>query len=213
MAVPKTPEDLSTVKLDELFQPFEAYGDHYGDHFDIDKVITPSSFYELADQLQLEEMFVAARQDQYTSADTSVKACVVPDMDNLDTVFETVPSTFMLEIDSIAQVPSSSPLKKVSKAGVNTLPKKRKRAKKIPVPGHLKDAKYYARRKRNNEMARRNRMMKKKEKEAYNARLPELNALNTELVDEVSLLKSELQTLRAVLRTRLEEHGMSHLYA
>lgn len=79
----------------------------------------------------------------------------------------------------------------------------RKRRPKQCVPEHLKDEKYYERRRKNTEAARRNRALKKQSELLKQSRLPALEKEKEELVDEVALLQEELKHLREAVRARL----------
>lgn len=232
---PPTSKGFSVVKMADIFQPFAEEAIGSDGLMDLDKVISPGSFFNFADQLQLEDMFsfAAATEDHALS---SLVPDIVPDTDDndgLDDVLASVPSSLEEDLMFAVQVvPSktSSPLIKSTLAKVMTSRRKLKkpisdvqkkkaeaqkmkqRAKKVAVDETKKDAKYWARREKNNAAARRNRQMKKFEKELKESRLPSLDQRQCELIDEAELLKNDLKTLRAVLQRRLAEEGLSHLF-
>jgi hypothetical protein len=80
----------------------------------------------------------------------------------------------------------------------------RKRRKKVPVPDHLKDEKYWERRRKNTAAARRNRELKRLQQAEKKDRLPALESRNRELVDELVLLEQELILLRQAARAAAE---------
>jgi len=235
---PPTQKGLPIFKMSNIFQPFveEAIGSD--GLIDLNSVISPGSFFNLADQLQLEDMFSTAA----AASEENTLPCLVPDVvpdtddsDGLNDVLASVPSSLQEDLlfATPQVVPSkpTSPFKPSKLAKVTTSRRKTKRAtmsevqkksgevekikrraKKVPVVESKKDAKYWARRKKNNAAARRNRQMKKLEKELKESRLPSLNKRQSELIDEVKLLKSDLKTLRAVLHRRLAEENLSHLF-
>jgi hypothetical protein len=220
MASIKTPEGLSTVQVDSLFQPFAAQAAD-GD-LCASEGVSSASFYNLADTLRLEDMFAAARPPAMCG-DASVPVvsalAPVPDIDNVEELLTSVPSSLIDDLGDV-EVPAEVPERKRTsrKAKPKARPKRatggaRKRAQKVPVPDHLKDAKYFARRAKNNEAARRNRAMKKLQKAAEKSLLPQLDAKREQLVDEVSLLQQELKGLRQALRERLIREGLSDLRA
>eukprot|EP00050_Salpingoeca_kvevrii_P013042 m.26567 g.26567 ORF g.26567 m.26567 type:complete len:337 (+) comp4616_c0_seq1:339-1349(+) len=81
----------------------------------------------------------------------------------------------------------------------------RKRRPKQFVPDEKKDAKYWERRKKNNEAARRNRERKRQEQQAQKSHIEILDEQKKELVDEVTLLRRELQVLREAVRARFQQ--------
>jgi thiamine kinase-like enzyme len=68
---------------------------------------------------------------------------------------------------------------------------KKKRAKKIPVPDHLKDAKYWARRAKNNESARKTR----KKKKMHILQQQEKTFGRSSIHQKCKLMKQKLDTL------------------
>lgn len=232
-------ESCGTYNLESLFHPF-AQAATCGD-LDLSKVISPASFYNLADSLSLEAMFEAAREGNFLD---EAAAAAVPDIDDngsltasFDDVLASVPSSLVEDMNMDVQVPSSSSCSRrrrrsslhratsaatssrksrgVTATAATAKPKRgtggrhRVRAPKVAVPDEKKDAKYWARREKNNAAARRNRMLKRQEKTKEKSKLPVLTAKNEELVDEVMLLKQELRGLREALRERLIREGLA----
>jgi len=234
----KTPTaaECGTYDLESLFTPF-AQAAAEGD-LDLSKVITPASFYQLADSLSIEDMFEAAREANLAAANNTIDETYetygVPDVDmnTMEYALASVPSSLVEDMEE-AKVPSHvagsrrsarTPLSRVavaaaaSGAKVTSVRKtkakrvaadKRKRAPKVAVAVDLKDARYWARREKNNAAARRNRALKKAEKVVDKSMLPRLNEENVQLVDEVVMLKTELRALREALRDRLIREGMA----
>jgi len=203
------------------------------------KAITPAAFYHFADSLSLEDMFEAARDANLAAAaqgnfDGTFGA--VPDLDgeDMEDILASVPSSLIEDMD-VAEVPSNKVSHRrrstrntnihrvvaatatadLRKTKPSPKPKRmtssdnRQRAPKVAVSEERKDAKYWARREKNNAAARRNRALKKEEKVIEKSLLPALDAQNVELVDEVLLLQRELRTLREALRDRLIREGMA----
>lgn len=234
----KTPvggAECNVYDLERLFSPFAdaaAEGE-----IDLNKVVTPSAFFRMADTLRIEDMFSAALgQQPATNAITAAFGVPDVDMNTMADALASVPSSIVEDMEE-AMVPtdvgsqprrsaraSRRPLSRVVAAATaagakvtssrKSKPKrvpagKRQRAAKVPVADELKDDKYWARREKNNAAARRNRAMKKCQKAAEKSKLPLLNQQNVELVDEVLMLRQELKGLRVALRQRLIREGMA----
>jgi len=201
---------------------------------ELDAVITPGSFFDLADTLRLEDMFEAAKDAHvvvelgHVPVPAGAAIPTVPELDDPffnDVIADIDAATELSFIKDdlkavgplAAVVPKTGTKRKVepklkaTAVGTGSLSKPRKRAPKIPVPEELKDDKYWRKRARNNEAARRNRARKKMEKLAEAERLTMLNETHTGLVDEVALLQTELKALRVALRDRLLREGLTSL--
>lgn len=237
MADLKAPADdieCGTYDLESIFSPFAQAvlgGDLSFDEV-AGKAITPAAFYHFADSLSLEDMFEAARDANLAAAAQGNFGTfgAVPDLDgeDMEDILASVPSSLIEDMD-VAEVPSNKVSHRrrstrntnihrvVSATATAASPKpkrmtssdNRQRAPKVAVSEERKDAKYWARREKNNAAARRNRALKKEEKVIEKSLLPALDAQNVELVDEVLLLQRELRTLREALRDRLIREGMA----
>lgn len=74
------------------------------------------------------------------------------------------------------------------------------RKKRTPIPDSKKDGKYWERRRKNNLAARRSREQRKKKMEGELMSAKEAIHENTKLKQEIEVLKSEINSLRRLLR-------------
>lgn len=74
------------------------------------------------------------------------------------------------------------------------------RKKRTPIPDERKDAKYWERRKKNNEAAKRSREMRRQKMDDELKTARESIQENQKLKQEIEVLKSEINSLRRLLR-------------
>ena len=82
----------------------------------------------------------------------------------------------------------------------NEIDENRSKRKRNPVPDNKKDDKYWQRRQKNNIAAKRSREMKKRKVEDELQQAQEAVSENTQLKQEVEVLKAEISSLRRLLK-------------
>jgi len=152
----KTPvggAECTTYDLESLFSPF-AHAAAEGE-IDLDKVITPAAFYQMADSLSIEDMFAAVREANLQAATNTVTGSFgVPDVDMnmVEDALASVPSSIVEDMEEAcvptvttarrrSARPSRTPLSRVATAAVSADTGSKVTATRKSRPKRVTDAK------------------------------------------------------------------------